>query len=848
MSKKKKKHKQKQQHKEKQMPSAPGARLDTPKFVEAHWDKIIIILLLVIPVVYFSGFLSMNKMIAGSDYLLGGLPFEKWIAEQDAMPLWYPHVFGGIPVLGSPQGGPLAPFARLKEILPPHIVLVLTFILVFFLAGLGMYLYLKALGVSRFTAAIGAVMYQFIGNLATTPYAGHAGRALSIGMLPLMMYFVHRGMVTRKLLYFLLLALATVFTFYDGHFQITYYGLLFILAYVIYYVVIHRKDLTRQDYFRVFGYGLGAVVLIFLLMAAVWLPVLSGLGTGARGVERGFEVAASWAMPPREMIDLAIPTYSGILDQYWGFSSFKLHMEYFSIIAVIFALLAIILLWKERYIKFFTIGSIVVFLVAIGKATFFFRIVYTIIPGFKYMRAPNLIFFLFSFSFITLAAFGIERLCIIPLFKEQHAPDAQRKRKIFLISGIILALLVIVGFVCTLGKDSVIHAMQSSLRPQMLSQWGPQIVDAKMKALEANFSSFISGIWRSVVFVLGVLIALFLALNRRFAAWILASIIIIGVMIDQVPLMAKFLPATAGPGEYYRADDAVRVLHMDDTIHRVFPTPWYAHAQDCFLLYHNIQSAGGYIPNPLRRYQEYIGAENSVMYLPFNLIPMSGEPVVSFDRYYKFVDMLNCKYIIGPTLPEDLTQVPPQYQSLVKNLLDYFSRFTVMYSTQQYRVFQNTHVLPRAYLVADYDVVDVSEILDHLRSPGFDPRHTVVLEKDPGFTGSEEPLPLVKANIVRYEANMVKCKLTAPYDGVLVLVDNWHPDWKVYVDGEERECLQANYIFRGVAITQGEHVVTFMYRSQTFDLGRIITIIALCLVIGLCVVLVVRTRNPLHSN
>jgi hypothetical protein len=68
MSKKKKKHKQKQQHKEKQMPSAPGARLDTPKFVEAHWDKIIIILLLVIPVVYFSGFLSMNKMIAGSDY------------------------------------------------------------------------------------------------------------------------------------------------------------------------------------------------------------------------------------------------------------------------------------------------------------------------------------------------------------------------------------------------------------------------------------------------------------------------------------------------------------------------------------------------------------------------------------------------------------------------------------------------------------------------------------------------------------------------------------------------------------------------------------------------------------
>lgn len=847
MSKKRKKHSHKHQQKEKKAPAAPGARLDTPKFIDAHWDKIIIILLFAIPLVYFSGFLNVNKMIAGSDYLLGGLPFEKWIAEQDEMPLWYPHIFGGIPVLGSPQGGPLAPLAQLKEIMPPHIVLVLTFILVFFVAGLGMYLYLKALGVSRFAAAIGAVMFQFIGNLATTPYAGHAGRALSIGMLPLMMFFMHRGLATRKPLYFLLFALSTVFTFYDGHFQITYYSLLFILAYALHFLVVHRKELAKQDYVKVFGFGIGSVVIIFLLMAAVWLPVLSGLGTGARGVERGFEVAASWAMPPQEIVDLVIPTYSGILGQYWGYSSFKLHMEYFSIIAVVFGLLAALLLWKQRYVKFFVIGGIIAFLVAVGKATFFFRIVYTIIPGFKYMRAPNLIFFLFSFSFIVLAAKGIEHFLVDPLTGKNTSPDPRFKRRVLIIVGIMVALLVIVGFVCTVGQGSIIRAMKSSLRPRMLAEWGSQIVDVKMKALEANFSSFVSGIWRSIVFSLGVLIIVFLAFKRHLAAWILAGIMIIGVLIDQVPLMAKFLPATAGPNEYYQADDAVRVLHMDDTIHRVFPTPWYAHAQDCFLLYHNIQSVGGYIPNPLRRYQKFIGADNSVMYRPFNLVPVGGEPVGSFDVYYKFVDMLNCRYIIGPTLPEDLAQVSPQYHALVQNLIGYFARFMVVYRTEQNTVFLNEHALPRAYMVSDYIVLGESEILDYMRSPGFDPRHTVILEKDPGFTGPEEPSPLIKVKVAEYKANKVTCTVSAPHNGVVVLADNWHPDWKVYVDGKEQECLKADYVFRGVTIPQGDHTIVFAYRSTPFTIGKVITIVALIIAGASVALLVIPRRKSLKQ-
>jgi len=206
-------------HKQKKHAVAPSK----PHFVETHWNKIIVIVLIVLPIIYFAGFLSPNRMIAGSDYLIGGYPLKKWIAAQEEMPLWYSHIFGGVPILGAPVGGPLAPLEQLKAVIPIHVVLAVTFIVMFILAGLGMYAYLRVIGISGYTAAIGAVAYQFIGNLATTPMAGHAGRAASVALFPLMLFFIHRGLKTRQLLCFIFFALVTAFAFYEGHFQISYY-------------------------------------------------------------------------------------------------------------------------------------------------------------------------------------------------------------------------------------------------------------------------------------------------------------------------------------------------------------------------------------------------------------------------------------------------------------------------------------------------------------------------------------------------------------------------------------------------------------------------------------------------
>ncbi len=804
-------------HKSKKFPP----KHEKTNFVEIHWDKIIIILLLILPLIYFASFLNPDKMIAGSDYVIGAYPFEKWTAEQKEMPLWYPHVFGGIPVLGSPVGGPLSPLSQLKEIIPPQVVLALTFIVFFFMAGLGMYLYLKEIGLSKYTAAIGAVIYQFIGNLATTPAAGHAGRATSVAMLPLMLFFVHRALKSKKLMYFMLTALATAFAFYEGHFQITYYGLLFILGYVIYYLIIHRKENSKKDLIKICGYSLCVIAIICLLMAAVWLPVLGGLGTVARGVERGYEYSTSWSVPPLEIIDLVVPTYSGLLDNYWGFNHFKVHLEYFGLLAIIFTIFAIILYWKKPYVRFYTLKIVVVLLVVLGAYTPFFRIFYTIIPGFKLFRAPSLAFYLISFGFIVLGSIGFENIFVK---KREQKENVLFRKKFYIIGGVLLAVLVVTGLICAAGRDSITQSMQESLHPRFISELGPRMAEAKLTKISTNFTDFINGIWRSLIFLVVILVMVFLSIKQRIKIWIFAVAAMTITLIDQLPLVAKYLPTSPGPKIYYAADDVVRFINKDKGVFRVFPTPWYEHTTDLYLLYHNIQSAGGYIANPMQRYQEFIGAGTSVMFNPLNLI-----------QYPKFLDMLNIKYIIAPNLPDDISRYDMQSQRAIMEIKDYLSRFNLKFMARRYSVYENENALPRAYVVSDYQILEKSEILDVLKTNEFVPRQRVVIEEDPGIPHPEEEFVLVEAKITEYSANKITCVAESPYPGFLVLTDNWHPDWKVFVDGEEKKLYQANYTFRAVYITAGKHEVVFAYISPYFNVGRIISVIALVLSVGLCV-------------
>jgi len=765
-------------------------------FLEKNWDRVIIILLFLIPLIYFAQFLSADKMISGSDYLLDGYPFEKYAKENGGIVLWYPMVFGGFPALGAPVGGQLAPLALLKFILPPQVVHALIFIILFFIAGLGIYLYLKELGVSKYSATIGAFVYQWAGNLATTPEAGHTGRAASIALFGLILFFLHRALIIRKINYFILLGIFIALAFYQGHFQLTYYSLIVLIVYVIHFLITNYKNLVKKDFIKIFGYGFVTIVLIFLLMAMIWLPVLGGMKTVARGVEKGYDYASSWNLPPIEIFDLFVYNFSGALDNYWSSNPFKLHTEFFGVIILIFGFFAIIFFWKRSYVKFFAITGLVALFYCFGSATFVHRLFYELIPGFKLMRAPSLAFYLVSFNMIVIGAIGFEEIMI------QKKID---KKKFMITSAILLISLLIILFL---------------IAPALANSQAGQ----KIAYLKRNLPSYYSGALISIIIMALTLIFTYLSLNQKIRISTTTFIFLCITLFHQIPVMAKYLPVGPAPEEYYKSDDIIKFLKNDTGVYRVFPFQYGSrgeHDRDSYLLYHNIQSAGGYIANPIQRYQDLIGAGMSVMFNPQNLI-----------QYPKFVDLLNLKYIIAPNLPEDISGYDQNSQRIIIFIKNYLTRFRPVYKGYQHTVYQNDSVLNRACIIPDYVVLPEDKIIDFMKSSAFNPREVVILEDSVDFPHPDKKLPIYDALIKEYKPNRIVIETNCPYSGLLLLIDNWHPDWQVFVDGKKERLLRANYTFRAVYLPEGKHDLIFEYKSKPFAIGLIITITTVCALLG----------------
>ncbi len=131
--------------------------------------------------------------------------------------------------------------------------------------------------------------------------------------------------------------------------------------------------------------------------------------------------------------------------------------------------------------------------------------------------------------------------------------------------------------------------------------------------------------------------------------------------------------------------------------------------------------------------------------------------------------------------------------------------------------------LPRAFCVPQ--VVSLDELAAiHAEDPrGWDPLELAGLEQDwrpqRPFTSAMVSEPTITNNEVRVAAEL-------DGQGLLVVTEQAFPGWKAYVDGDEREILTANLIFRAVALEPGKHEVVFRYEPGTLGVGLWISVLA----------------------
>jgi uncharacterized membrane protein YfhO len=79
------------------------------------------------------------------------------------------------------------------------------------------------------------------------------------------------------------------------------------------------------------------------------------------------------------------------------------------------------------------------------------------------------------------------------------------------------------------------------------------------------------------------------------------------------------------------------------------------------------------------------------------------------------------------------------------------------------------------------------------------------------------------ARILSYASQEVNIDATVERPELLVLSDSGYPGWKVYVDGRPSHWIAANYMFRGVLLQPGRHLVRFAYEPASFAIGSAIS-------------------------
>jgi hypothetical protein len=779
----------------------------------------VLIIYLLLGLAVFNKLLFSNCMVFGSDFVSGAYMTYKFIYDTfklyDQFPLWYPNLYGGAPMVDAvTYGHSFYPISlALQRVIAPSILNAWYYFIHICLAGFGTYLFLRKSRFSGTASFLSGIAYMFTSSMVSLIYAGHDGKIIVSSLLPWLLLFLGKAIEfdlwRRWLLWSLCAAMTIGLALLSPHVQMTYYLLLAGLFFAI--AKLYQRYRNGMPLGRMISSGAvrGAIILLFgfSLYAVQAIPLNHYLKFSPRGQDKGYKFATSYSMPPEEIVNTVWPEFSGLIDKdsgdgpthwYWGRRDLKLHTEYIGVIPIFLAMLGLLYGKRKRLKIFFLCLGGFALIVALGGFTPLYYLVYYLIPGMAKFRSPAMIFNIFSFSVIVLSAMGIQTL-MDKVYKERTGINLL----------ITLGVILLIGLIFSAAKDG----MTAMLSAFAAKGWGAQ-------ALWQSFPEMVKGFWIAFAFLaLGIIATLLMIKNRLPFKWWSISLALL-IFLELWRVDAKFIKIVPGPEEYFAKDEVVRALEKDKALFRTWPLQ--VHQQGNYLSLYGVQTVGGEHPNPLRRYNEFVGTD------PKRLLP-------DFHNLFQataFLNILNVKYL--------LMQQPVNHPSFVLSDSCYSGRV---------KIYRNQTVLPRAWIVGDYEkITRDQEILDRMKQADFDPAKTVILEEEPdGFMAGVTPKGTVQ--IDSYQANNVKMTVEADKPGILVMSDNHYPEWQAIVDGRPAKIYRADYTFRALVVPSGKHVVEFIYHSKYFILGLTISIIsAIIILLGITVLAFMERKNELSGN
>ncbi len=150
------------------------------------------------------------------------------------------------------------------------------------------------------------------------------------------------------------------------------------------------------------------------------------------------------------------------------------------------------------------------------------------------------------------------------------------------------------------------------------------------------------------------------------------------------------------------------------------------------------------------------------------------------------------------------------------------------------KIYRNDAALPRAFAVARVQTVaNLDEAVDAMKSPGFDPASTAILEENSAVL-APRGIPLSSPRLQISERRPERLRLHYEADGaaLLIISEGWHPGWRAILDPDAADArdlpvFPADIFLRGVALPAGEHDLLMIFQPSSLRWGMIISLLAL---------------------
>ena len=727
--------------------------------------------------------------------------FRQEALLSGSLPLWNPNVCCGLPFLALNEAAVFYPLTWLSLPLSPGRQFCYGLLLHALLGGGFFYLLMRRLGTGRVGALCGAITYIFAAPLSLRWYQGGVPIPATAVWLPLGFYLAERWISERRTIFWLLLGGVLAAQFFAGHAQSLYYGSVALLMFFFYRTALCReRPREGKTLGRLWLGVVGAALLAVALAAVQLLPTMEMVRQSERSVPSR-EFSGFFSLPPENLLTLLAPDFFGDTQDlvkspgragYWGRGNLWEMCAYAGVLPLVLAGCAFAL-GSGRYRRFFGVLGMVSIVLALGRFTPLFGLFYEYVPGTRLFRGPSKWLGLTSFSVAALAAFGLHGLM-------ESVSETGRKRLRRLGWVLVGCSVVAAALVAAAPWRDAPAAWADSIR--WISQFERDGIDAPPLGNPAFFDES----WacaRTSVCRFAVLLAAggMLVLLRgkgRLSARVAgaAALLIIGLDLG---LFAERYAVTFSPEECRWAPEMEAFFREQEGLFRVSDRGGISRP-----VVHGFQAASAPEAMGLARHVDVVLLSQG---MPLNLKRVG----VPLTRHNRITAMLGVKYVVMPKGREPgegwVDPVSP---------------------ADGYTVYRSGHETPRAFLVHDWRVGrSRREILWGLGQPEFKAGQVVFLETDPGLRQAGAAVAPEHVKVREYAAERVRVEARVSSPAILVLADNWYPDWVVRVDGEKRPLLRANWTLRGVALGPGRHEVVFAYEPDLFRKGARISVCAL---------------------